>query len=343
MPLTDEEFDRLIRSSDPATTRLDEAVSPTALALRDRIMARNPRPVALRRAIRRHRRAGIRIWPSSLSIAASAAVIVLLGIIPAALTPNNAVAGSPPASDYRPADASAQAMLKKLAAAATARREHVDPGSVSLQSWGANLEEGSDTPGVVQPQQLTLHWSSDLSGDVTITAGTPYIDSAAPVPAATDSGPLPVGTPIYHESYTAGDYPLIFRGEPPTTSDAMRSYLLTTLSGRAGATRASTLFRDINVFLSERQPTPKQESAIIAVLADTPGISFSGRTVDRVGRPGFAFSTTDNGATVLKKVLVISETGQIIAAETHYEGGDSPVPLGAGYLLDYTAWERTTK
>ncbi|MFT4230594.1 MAG: hypothetical protein QM602_09910, partial [Microbacterium sp.] len=111
-------------------------------------------------------------------------------------------------------------------------------------------------------------------------------------------------------------------------------------AGEESPLTAGAAIREISGLLSSIILTTEQETAIIAYLQTLDGLTVAGTVIDRLGREGIAFRTTDRRPGEYQDYLILSpDTGSIIAAETVYIGSER-TDITSPSVIDYVAWER---
>lgn len=322
-----------VRAANPVATHARPVLTDRALADLQRIMSEPPAAARPRR--RRHPI----VWIGA-SVAATMAIVIVL-LIPNVIAGQRAVAATPPLLTVAPVTGSAADLLRELAVNVARKADTVTPNETSYQTWAAQLTitEDDDQSHVIQPEVVTSRWETDLSGAVRIVAGEPYPAAGAPRDAGPAQGVQAPGTVLSDDVLDAGEYPLVFAAEPPVAPQAMRAYLLQA-TDTPNSNDAAVLFRCIQAFLSQRNPTPAQESAILAVLQTADGISVLGSVTDRLGRPGVAFAASTNEGAQLEHLLIVSPDGTLLGAETIYRGGGS-INLPNPSVMEYIVWKRS--
>lgn len=327
-----DDLERRIRDANPSSVRPGDPLSARALRDLDRI----------KRIAEPPRRRRTSTWIGAGTIAATLALIaaaVGFGIFSS--DHRSAVyAATPQLLQASPLPESADILLGEFSMNARNRTAQHPANHVTYQTWAVQLhvDEGVPPQPFVQPQVVTSCWEPDLSGSFTIVAGDPYAPAGAEAVDTTRA--KPPGTVIVNDSYGPGEFPLVFRDEPPSDGAAMRTYLLEAV-GMSGSTDAIDLLRAVQAFLSQRVPTAQQEAAILDALRDSDGLNVYGRVTDRLGREGIAFSAEGPGPVRLEHLLIVEpSSGEIIAAETIYHGGDPTIALPIPAVLEYLVWKR---
>jgi hypothetical protein len=111
------------------------------------------------------------------------------------------------------------------------------------------------------------------------------------------------------------DPPAALAGEPvPGTPDAMRTWLTTDQPDIDTAAGVNDAVVDL---LTSHVLTPVQQSALLRMIAATPGLLYRGTVRDRAGREGEAFTAESaaNGLPTQYTVVVDPATGRILGQE----------------------------
>lgn len=313
-----DELERAMRSLDPGASATDtrsESQIRTDLAL----VMTMPRPKAARS------------WPwiAGSSIAAGAAIIAIVAGLLGPFGHAPSYAATPPMLDIRPSLTNlgdvvdrARSQLRDAGGDATRR--------ASFEGWYLQTDVDDQT-GRISPQRHDVVWDVDLSGTVTVTAGETY-----PTDGAEDvSDP---GSVIQYDEYSAGEMPILFTAEPPSTVDEMSEYLALALG--APATDAASYLSAARVLLSEWTLSGEQHAALLDGLARLPRVQVAGDVVDRLGRPGVALRVTSSASQHFEYLAILSaDTGKLIAIETIYLGGLDELRVSSPSVTDYIAWK----
>ena len=326
----DDEFRRLMARVDLSTTPLDAPLSPRAEAELLRIKSAPTRPA--QRAVRPR-------WFALSGIAAMVLVLVFAvqHFTPLGGTGNNAVAATPPllvgsVTDTTFGETMDRAMEKLNGVSAT-------PSPVrgaTYQAWFMNTDVNASGEAIsyVSPQEVTFEWAEDLSGRLLTVAGKP-LPSADGRRASSDAPAE--GTVLSDQSFAPGETGVLFSQEPPADADALRAYLQSA-GGYVDDSDPVIILDTVMQLLNEWTLTNSEKSALLQILKGVDGFQSLGDVIDRLGRPGHAFTAqTPDGH--WQNVLVIgSETGDILSMEKVYLGGIPESFLTAPSVVSYVAW-----
>jgi len=249
-----------------------------------------------------------------LVVAVSAATVVVGAARP---QPAPAYAATPPLLHYQlAADAPTAADLLHRIAAAARQSPTVGTGGygyISTKDWAMENPNLVDHPGNLrlQPSEMQKWYKTD-DGSVR------YVQSGPLWPAAVDSTGGPgqnVGYVCWTEQQTP---PPICPVDRLADRDVMREVL--TLHGTMeiidGTGRESALGAAAGLFHDLVLP-PAVRGRLWDVLADLPGITYTGRVTDRGGRTGDAFSVDFDAQTgpARDTLIVDPRTGQLRSYE----------------------------
>ncbi|NYH79409.1 hypothetical protein FHR84_002743 [Actinopolyspora biskrensis] len=213
-------------------------------------------------------------------------------------------------------DQSAAAKLRRIAqraaasevpTRATGHTEHIE-----MKSWYLNSQIGNDnTVSVVQPQMRESWRKPDGSGRSTVTPGTPQFQSQQDRRQWSSD----TSTDTRTDQWAPGERDLFADGRPPTGADELRQWLHQHPSGQPEPLRTLTAVTDL---LRNRVLLPQERATILRVLAELPGMHYTGTTRDRAGRPGQAFSleSDDSGLPTQYTVIIDPTNGRFLGHET---------------------------
>jgi len=201
-----------------------------------------------------------------------------------------------------------------------------------FEAWYADTHVGGSGNALVSPREQRVHWNADLSGSLLVTAGVAYYPDRPNAIAA--------GTVLRDEKFGTGRMGILYDVPPPTDAAAMRDYLVLH-SGLADSTDPVHMLDAVAELLGEWTLPPKQESAILLMLASMSGIESLGYVDDRLGRAGLAFrATSPTPDASFESVLVVSaDSGRILSLETVYLGGLDDLDAVPGSVVRYVAWK----
>ena len=323
--MDDDELGTRFRAADPAVTKLDAEASLREMSIRDAAMAEPVGGSTQRRVSRR--------W---IAVPVVGALALAITVLVQVFTPvaNPAFAATPPLLEGRGERLSIGEVSSMAATLLTG--DEASRRRSTFEAWYVNTEVDGDgnASSQVSPQEVTRRWSIDLTGSIEVTAGTPYKVDGRP-----DAGPsLPKpGTVLDSRTFAAGEMEVLFIDEPPTTVEALRTYLAST--GR-DITDPSELIESITELRNEWTFGTATESAVLALLADSKGIEPIGLVTDRLGRDGWAFSADSTSSKSWRSIIVVSnESGEITSTERIYLGGIPDFNLSTPAVINYTAWK----
>lgn len=298
-----------------------------------------------RKGLSRARRRGSRGLRRRSGWLAVAVVLLAATLFGATLArPTQAWAATPPLLAVTPIAGTSSDLLNQLANAAAASGDPAPTGDIHIafQEWALNMVEDPETGGVVAeatvvvPQRIVIDRYPDGSLISITTVGHALGDSENAAPAADMP---PEGTELYRNVYGPGEYQSIFPGTFPTDQSEVAPFAAPYF-GPEIPPDANRMVSDlIPSLLTEQVLDGAQRSALFHYLASLPGIELVGSVTDRLGRPGIMFATRSADNPDWTNYLVVAtETGRILATETHYSGHDRP-DLRSPSVTSYTAWE----
>lgn len=321
--MTDDDLARAMRRLDPAQTPLD---APIPLDAERRLREIVGRPA------RRRRRPAL-AWAS-----AAAAVVLVLTIVtgvlwmPApsasALTPKPLVY-SAVADDAPRVIAEAQRLLAEATAPLMPERR-----SLSLGWYFSGSPDDADAT-VFRREWVDLRWNENLSGSIVTTAAEATNADGDTVPA---DDPTP-GTVVGDLRFVQNQFAPLVREAPAPTADAMKA-LVAASTGADERLTAGDVMLGVRALQSEWTLTASQQSALLDVLASTPGLRVLGTTNDRLGRPVVGLGAIPStSATADISLLLSTETGRIVGYESALVEASANLNLPAGSITDYILWD----
>lgn len=328
---TVDELERIIRDANPHRVRRGSGVSDRGERDLGAILAepRSAPPVPLR-----PQRVGVIV-----STVAAAITLLLSVATLVALQPRPAAAFSPPLLEVQPTEGNATAVLGTLSM--IARSGTIDSATrveIEVETWSMDIMiEPNEQTTFVQPREIVRTRDADLAGEVVVSAGSVRWGSVPP-----DMTPPPPGEELERHSYEAGSYPLLFPTPPPSDEPTLRTYLSTSL-GLTADSAAGDYFRAVQDLRNEWPLSGPQCAAVLDLLADLRDVELLGEVIDRLDRPGLAFSTSTRMGGAFEDVLIFSpDTGCLLSAEVIYVGGLDDVALAERTVTNYTAWKEST-
>ena len=240
----------------------------------------------------------------------------------------------------------AAAELRRLAtvaehSTASFRDDGVDHLRYDSWSMYSGATASKDDPNsVIMPSTNELWRRADDSGRTVIQNGTPLIDGVSLRQRISIWWRFRDDKPR-DETYAAGKFPASWKGgRPPVDTAALASWLNRGVPPEATPDAVMVLSNNL---LRERALTPTERTALLRVLARTPGLEFVGVATDRAGRHGEAFQMTGRYSSFNQKytMLVEPESGRVLATERELleplEGLDVKPPAVIDYQTYLTA------
>lgn len=321
--MTDDDLARALRRLDPAETPLDAPLPLDAERRLRQILDRPP--------VRRRRRPAL-AWASAAAVALILAIVAgglwMPGTSASALTPTPLVYTATP-GDAAEVIAEAQARLAAGDGGVTAERR-----SLSLGWYFSASPDGAEAT-VFRREWVDLRWNEDLSGSVVTTAAEATNADGDTVP---NVDPTP-GTVVGELRFVRNQFRPLSPAPPDASADAMRALVVTT-TGAADTLTAGDAMVGVRSLQGEWTLDDAQQSALLDVLADAPGLRVLGTTQDRLGREvvGLAGipSTTANTDVTL---LLSTDTGRIVGFESALIDANTDLDLPAGSLTEYALWD----
>ncbi|MEU4772452.1 hypothetical protein [Micromonospora sp. NPDC023644] len=230
-----------------------------------------------------------------------------------------------PPTESSPASVDASTQLADLALAVAGRPSPAAEGpytSICLRVWSppANLAPGVD-PGTYRDEQLS--WSRKLSGRRVVTPVVAGRRSTEPQVSRYREGELTEVPP-----------------EPSADPTELREQLTAQLDGLPPELRnAAGLMELVSRLQRYHLLGPGQRSALLHVLATTPGIAVRGSYPDWVDRPGLAFSA-DDGQGRRETLQFAPDSGELLSHQTTIVDGN--LTLGYQLFLSRTRTDSST-
>jgi|GEM_PF-659262 len=323
--MTDDDLARALRRLDPAETPLD---APLPLDAERRLRRILDHPPARRRR------------PSLAWASAAAAVAIVVAVVAGMLwmpgssasaqTPKPLVyTAVPSGTGAAEVIARAQAQLAAGAGAVAAERR-----SLSLGWYFSASPDGAEAT-VFRREWVDVRWNEDFSGSVVTTAAEATNADGDTVP---NVDPAP-GTVVGEMRYVRNQFRPLSPSSPDASVDAMRA-LVETATGATGTLSAGDALVGVRSIQGEWTLDDAQQSALLEVVASSPGLRALGTTQDRLGREvvglaGIPSSTADTDVTL----LLSTETGRIVGFESALTAPNTDLDLPAGSLTEYALWD----
>jgi len=328
----EEELERRLRRADPATTPPDAQLSVRAEADLRRIITGSGAKKSPRRQGR---------W---LALPALGALLVLAFFLVQQVLPSNvsgnqtAMAATPPVLTGTGTPRDFAVFVKEAAAKLRDQEPETPTRRASYEAWYVNTDFDADgsTFSYVSPQEVTTTWRADLSGEITVVTGTPYLPEGSIAP---DTEPTAAGALVREESFGAGEMGIVFAAEPPTDAASMSAYL-TEYGGVMDPKDPAQVLEAVGQLLSEWTLSGAEHSALLESLAEVPGFESIGSVTDRLGRAGLGFSAQSPADPRFQSILVLdATTGEILSMEKVYLGGVPEFSFDPPTVTSYIAWK----
>lgn len=321
----DDELARRMVLGNPTRTPRDARPDAAALLMRDRIT--RAAPTAQARAL-----PGVRAATRVMWSAAAAMVVIAVAAVSFLVPRTSAMAVTPV-----PIAFTGGGTVAEMAATATgALARWAEPDApirlARSESWGLSVEPEAQRSEIV-PQVMTLEWNEDLSGQMTVVAGKPYLPDGV-----TGDGANPSANPgdvLTEMVFDAGEFgtPVV---SPPGDSRENVVALLTAF-GLPESPIASDVVQAMTGVFEQWTLTNKQHAQLLSILVDTGGLTVLGSGTDRAGRPVVGVEMKSIFPGVKDVVLISAETGRIVGVESARVTPDGIVPAGA--VISYRLWE----
>ncbi|MDQ7878538.1 hypothetical protein Q9R08_11175 [Microbacterium sp. QXD-8] len=332
MRWSDEQIAAELRALDPASDLTDDRIDVARARAKIAAAAAAAAPARRSRPARRRT-----ILVSTLAVASVAAIAIVVPLFGVHAPP--AAADGPPPLPFEPLDATVAEVVDDAIAT-----QHEDPSGVSAPlreassiGWFADIymNAGSNGLKTIRPENRHLVWSEDLSGELTVTAGTAYGPDGSPIP---DSKPT-AGTVMEQERFDPGEF-APRDATAPDTDPTRLTTLLNTFSNGETTTGAADHLTGVTTLLDTWTVPDDVHAAMLEVLQQDGDLTVEGTTTDRAGRPAIGLRATSQAAPWFDSIVLIStETGRIIGIEGVYTGLADQLPIPTGTVTNYTLWE----
>ncbi len=150
--------------------------------------------------------------------------------------------------------------------------------SLSLGWYFSASPDGAEAT-VFRREWVDLRWNEDFSGSVVTTAAEATNADGDTVP---NVDPAP-GTVVGEMRYVRNQFRPLSPTPPDASAEAMRA-LLTTATGATEALNAGDALVGVRSVQGEWTLSNAQQSALLDVVAASPGLRALGTTEDRLGR-----------------------------------------------------------
>lgn len=342
--------ERLINDVRGLLTPLDpEAPHASVLADKDdtlqEIMAK-PRPDVGTRArpfhtAWRYRASAIAVTVATIALATVTTVVLVRPAAPAYAAATPQPLTLPAISPSQPASSVLAGLLRQ---ADVTQDPQVGPNThITTVGWALTTRiNGRQVRSAVIPEERDLWINADGSGRETTRYLPPVFDSAAQRQRWLDEGSPGADTSRHITHYSHFDS--MWKQPAPTEPTAMKRWLA--IGHPISNGPAETLVA-INDLAGERVLDPRQQAAVLHVLADLPGLRYDGITTDRGNRRGLAFSVDSSYAGLPTRYTVVLDpgTGALLDYEETLTTRAGALDVRVPAVISYTAYlvsENTT-
>lgn len=324
--MTDEELERLLRQSNPATIPVDDPLTLRHRSMLDRIVeGPYPEPQRPRKLA----------WLVTVPVAAVLAVVVAMVLHPFA-TPSAAAWGPVPLT-YVSSSTSLEETIGMAVdrARASTVSGPAERGAVST-SWNLQVNDAGTPQQVTEivPSVADLTWAKDLSGRLVTSVGKPYRADGSGAPPMDGDTPH-AGDIIDDRVYGPGDYPALVSDAQTLDRRGIESLLSAVMTDPALPGDALPIVQGL---LSEWTLTGEQHADLVEALMAYGNLRLLGTTTDRLGREVIgvgAPSSSDREATF----FLSAGSGRVIGVEHTVVGTDDILGVPQGTVISYTMWK----
>ncbi|SBW28058.1 CU044_5270 family protein [Protofrankia symbiont of Coriaria ruscifolia] len=284
-------------------------------------------------------------WARRATWLASAGMAVVLVVffltqfgLSSSTPPPTAQAATPRLLAYSPVSENARDVLIEIASQIRTNASSLNRAEyryVKTESWSLSTRiDGRQVRSAVLPEIREVWRAPDGSGRVRIIPGTPEFPSDEARRAWQDEERPTVKAS--DETFHAGELVTMYPSTLPTDADAMAALFAAGHPASNGP--AETLVAATDLYL-EQTPAAPARAAVLEVLANTSGLQLQGRTVDRIGRSGLAFSVDSSMSGLpTRYILIIDPTdGRLLDQEqvliTSAGALNVPIPSTISYVV----------
>lgn len=240
---------------------------------------------------------------------------------------SQALAVTPRVLPTQPIEMKAAELLMGFSKTIEAAESTRSPDVIRYQFWALSFSPDAP-PKSMQPQDMTIQYFPEGSKAIQTRALQPRDADGNPIH---DSEAYEVDELIFQHTFAEDEPVGLF---PKPVADTDWDALLREGEGLEPDTDTAGYFRAVSNVLSEHQLSQAQQSDLVRFLAILPDIQVAGQTVDRLGRSGVSFLTSDGD---YQRVLIISPDQGFLAYESIYVGSErTDIPSPA--VIDYKAW-----
>jgi hypothetical protein len=260
-------------------------------------------------------RAAVRRRPMMLTAGFAAAALVLVAVVGTQVVgfTRPAYAATPAPLEYAGGGDDAAAQLTDIANRAAGAPGPVRTGvdeHLIVQSWNLFTQiDGEQVRTAVVPKRTESWRSPTDAGRVDVRYGEPEFPAGSSrLSWRLQGSPGGEASPST-EDFAAGQFPRMWKGSPPTTSD-MKSFLAIGHPAENGPAETLIAVTDL---ARERVLTPALRAAALRTIAGLPGLTYDGVVTDRVARPGKAFSVkSDHTGLPTRHTLIVDPTTGVL-------------------------------
>jgi hypothetical protein len=267
-------------------------------------------------------RAAVRRRPMLLTAGFAAAALVLVAVVGVQVVglPQPAYAATPVPLAYASGGGDAAALLTGIATRAAGAPDPARTGTgtdehLITQSWNLFTQiDGEQVRTAVVPVRTESWRSPNDSGRVDTRYGEPEFPTGSSRLSWRLKGSPGGEASPQTEHFAAGQFPTMWRGASPATSD-LTGFLAIGHPAKNGPAETLVAVTDL---ADERLLTPALRAAALRAVAKLPGLTYDGTVTDRVGRSGEAFSVvSDHTGLPTKHTLIVDPaTGVLLGYES---------------------------
>jgi hypothetical protein len=265
-------------------------------------------------------RVAVRRRPMLLTAGFAAAALVLVAVVGIQVVglPQPAYAATPVSLIYAGGGGDAAALLAGIAVRAAGAPGPARTGTdehLVTRSWNLFTQiDGEQVRTAVVPVRTESWRSPTDSGRVDVRYDEPEFPAGSSRLSWRLQGSPGGEASPRSETFAAGQFPTMWRGSSPTTTD-LKSYLAIGHPAKNGPAETLIAVTDL---AGERLLTPELRAAALRAVAELPGLTYDGTVTDRVGRTGKAFSVrSDHTGLPTKHTLIVDpSTGALLGYES---------------------------
>ncbi|MBD8023450.1 hypothetical protein [Microbacterium gallinarum] len=328
--MNDDELERLLRGSSPASTPTDVGLSATHRAILERIVAE---PV------------GRMLSPARLTLMVTAPLAAVLAIFVVVISvfqpfaPAPAAAFGPPPLEYQPTSGSAEEAIHLAQGRLEQQTSVTEPLRQAVSTaWNLTIAEDgqADRTVVISPSVTELEWAEDLSGWLKVVAGEPFFADGSDVAVVATDEAIEAGTVLDERTFAPGEFPAQIPDAASLEPAALDDLLAAFAPDRS---LAGDAFLAMHAVLNEWTLTNAQHSALLRGLSEYDDITILGTTIDRAGREVVGLEAPTSRLGQAAVLLVSASTGRIVGLENSVTSDDNSLEVPEGTVVSYTLWK----